>query len=79
MHSAVFERGDDGEYKHLMNVSVNVCNIVTRVSKRPILRAIIKEIMKNSNIPFECPYKVCFEGIFTKLTIFLFLKNLIFV
>lgn len=54
----MFERAEDGEYKHLMNTSVNACNVLNRLKKRPIVKAIMKEIMRTSNIPLECPYKV---------------------
>jgi hypothetical protein len=45
------------EYDHLMNTSMNICNIMSRVKTNPILRIIMKELMKSSNFPTACPIK----------------------
>lgn len=47
----------DGQYKHLVNASINTCNILSRVKSHPILKLIIKELLKTSNLPMACPFK----------------------
>jgi len=48
---------DKKEYQHLLNTSVNVCNIMSRIKTHPILRIVLKELMKTSNFPTACPIK----------------------
>lgn len=45
------------DYEHLVNTSINICNILSRVKTHPILRIIIKELTKTSNFPSSCPVK----------------------
>lgn len=56
VHVAHFEKVNN-EYQHLLNASMNVCNIMSRVKSHPILRIILKELLKSSNIPTSCPIK----------------------
>ncbi|KAL7015982.1 hypothetical protein ACKWTF_016755 [Chironomus riparius] len=54
---STYEKDSDGVYKHLVNATLNACNILARVKSHPILRLIIKELLKSSNFPMACPIK----------------------
>lgn len=56
VHVSHYERVDN-DYQHLVNTSVNVCNIMSRMKTHPILRIVMKELLKSSNIPTACPIK----------------------
>lgn len=56
VHVSHFERVDN-EYQHLVNTSINVCNLMSRVKTHPILRIVLKELLKASNFPTACPIK----------------------
>lgn len=47
----------NNEFQHLANVSLNVCNVMTRVKAHPILKIVLQELLKASNIPTSCPIK----------------------
>lgn len=48
---STYEKDNDGVYKHLVNATINSCNILARVKSHPILRLIVKELLKSSNFP----------------------------
>ncbi|XP_070509013.1 uncharacterized protein [Chironomus tepperi] len=54
---STYEKDSEGIYKHLVNASINSCNILARVKSHPILRLIVKELLKSSNFPMACPIK----------------------
>lgn len=56
LHVAHYEKVD-GEFVHHMNASVSVCNVMGRFKNHPILKFIMSQMMKSSNIPFGCPIK----------------------
>lgn len=56
VHAAHYERVED-KWMHLANVSASVCNLMSRQKANPIVKMIMKEILKNSNIPSGCPIK----------------------
>lgn len=56
LHISHYERLND-EYQHLLNASMNICNLMSRVKAHPIMRIIMKELLKASNIPTSCPVK----------------------
>lgn len=56
VHVSHYEKVDN-DYQHLVNTSVNVCNIMSRMKTHPILRIVMKELLKSSNIPTACPIK----------------------
>lgn len=56
IHVSHFERVNS-EYQHLINTSVNVCNVMSRVKSHPIVRLILKELLRSSNFPTNCPVK----------------------
>ena len=49
------------EFQHLVNSSVNVCNVMSRFKSHPIVRIILKELLKSSNMPTSCPIKKVFN------------------
>lgn len=55
-HVSHYERVNK-EYQHLMNSSVNACNVMGRFKSHPIVKIILKELLKNSNLPTSCPLK----------------------
>ncbi|KAG5667287.1 hypothetical protein PVAND_015273 [Polypedilum vanderplanki] len=57
LHVSHFEKDSDGEYKHLVNASINACNMLSRTKAHPILKIILKELLRASNIPTACPVK----------------------
>lgn len=61
VHVSHFERINTGEYQHLVNTSANICNLFGRVKSHPILRIILKELLKSSNFPTACPVKKVIE------------------
>lgn len=56
VHVSHFEMNGN-EYEHLLNTSVNICNVMTRVKSHPILKIILTELLKASNFPTSCPIK----------------------
>ena len=56
VHFAHYERVNN-EYQHLLNASINSCNVMSRLKSHPLLRIILKELLKASNIPTSCPIK----------------------
>lgn len=57
---ASFEKVD-GKLMHLVNGTSSVCNVMSRFMSHPILKYVLEELMKASNIPMACPIKkVCF-------------------
>lgn len=54
VHVAHFEKVEK-EFQHLVNTSINVCNILSRFKTHPILRIVLKELLKSSNLPTSCP------------------------
>lgn len=56
VHVAHYEKVK-GEYLHHANASVSACNVMGRFKNHPILKFILSQLMKSSNIPFGCPIK----------------------
>lgn len=56
LHVSHYEKVDN-DYQHLVNTSMNVCNVLKRVKSHPILKLVMKELLKASNIPMSCPIK----------------------
>lgn len=54
LHVAHFEK-IKGEYLHHANVSVSACNVMGRFRNHPILKFVLSQLMKSSNIPTSCP------------------------
>lgn len=50
----------DGKLVHFVNGTGSVCNILNRFMSHPVLKYVLEELMKASNIPMACPIKkVC--------------------
>lgn len=53
---ASFEKVDN-EYQHLVNGTASLCNVMGRYRSHPIMKYVMEELMKSSNIPTACPVK----------------------
>jgi hypothetical protein len=53
VHAAHYEKIDDD----WLNATASVCNIMSRQKSHPVLKMILKELLKNSNLPTGCPVK----------------------
>lgn len=53
---ACFEKVD-GKLTHLVNGTSSICNVMSRFMSHPILKYVVEELMKSSNIPTACPIK----------------------
>lgn len=53
---ASFEKVD-GKLMHLVNGTSSICNVMSRFMSHPILKYIVEELLKSSNIPTACPVK----------------------
>lgn len=47
----------DNEYQHLVNGTASLCNVMGRYKSHPIMKYVMEELMKSSNIPTACPVK----------------------
>ncbi|CRL08229.1 CLUMA_CG021127, isoform A [Clunio marinus] len=56
IHVAHFEKVNN-EYNHLINTSLNACNFMSRAKSHPIVRLVMKELLRSSNFPTSCPIK----------------------
>lgn len=56
LHVSQYEK-INGDYQNLANSSLDVCNIVSRVKTHPLLKLIIKELLKSSNFQTSCPLR----------------------
>jgi Protein of unknown function (DUF1091) len=45
------------EYQHFVNSSVSACNVLGRFKAHPIMKIVLKELLKSSSIPTACPIK----------------------
>lgn len=47
----------DGQYQHFVNSSISACNVLGRFKAHPIMKLVVKELLKSSSIPTHCPIK----------------------
>jgi hypothetical protein len=47
----------NNEYQPLMNASVYACNILSRFKNNPLMKIVLNEFLKSSNMPTQCPFK----------------------
>lgn len=46
-----------GKSVQLVNINMNMCEILTQSMSLPLMKMIMAELRKSSNIPYECPLK----------------------
>ncbi|CAO1424382.1 unnamed protein product [Diamesa serratosioi] len=56
MHVAHYEK-EKGEYQLLLNSTLEVCTLLSKTKTHPIIRLIMRELLKSSNFPTACPVK----------------------
>lgn len=56
LHIAHYEK-EKGEYQLLMNSTLEVCTLLSKTKTHPLIRMIMRELLKSSNFPTACPVK----------------------
>lgn len=46
-----------GKSVQLVNINMNMCEFLTQSMSLPLMKMIMAELRKSSNIPYECPLK----------------------
>lgn len=58
VYSTAYGLEKNGQYESFyVNTTVDACKFAKRVKKEPMVKMILAEISKSSNLPFQCPVK----------------------